>query len=74
MTRLGTPTPFSAQVLPWCLELLLSSEMGSHSFHGSFLGKEEEPGAGAVTLPSSLLLLMGRGLFPEPHFPLCKGG
>ena len=37
-------------------------------------GKEEGPGAGAVTLPSSLLLLTGRGLFPESRFPLCKGG
>ena len=46
--------------------------MGSHSFHGSVLGKEEEPGAGAVTLLSSLLLLVGRGLSPEPRFPLCK--
>lgn len=68
----GDPHPFTPQVLQWCLELLLRSEMGSHSFHGSVLGKEEEPGAGAVTLPSSLLLLTGRGLFPEPRFPLCK--
>lgn len=72
VTRPGTPTTSQRRSLEWCLELLLRSEMGSHSFHGSVLGKEEEPGAGAVTLLSSLLLLVGRGLSPEPRFPLCK--
>ena len=68
----GDPHPFTAQVLGVVFGVAPKVRDGFSLLPRQRPGEGGGARAGAVTLLSSLLLLMGRGLSPEPRFPLCK--